>query len=171
MKIVIEKPKPEDAKELTKVLIASKKHWGYPDEWFDLWKNELFITPESIRSREFCVGRNEKEVIFIYSIRPISEKKYELEDCWVAPQYIGKGYGRILFEQLKETMESLDCNKLVIVSDPNAEGFYLRMGAIRIGEKPSKPKGRVLPILEYEIKPNKGFAQRDDRPHNPDDPV
>ena len=154
MEIVIEKPKPEDAEELTKVSIASKKHWGYPDRWFDLWKDELLITPESIRSREFYVGRNGKEVVFIYSVRHISEKKYELEDCWVAPQYIGKGYGRVLFRHLESTLKSSDCRKLVIVSDPNAEGFYLRMGAIRVGEKASKLKGRVLPILEYEIKPN-----------------
>ncbi len=154
MKIVIEKPKPEDAEELTKVAIVSKKHWGYPDRWFDLWKDELLITPESIRSREFYVCRNRKEVVFIYSVQHISGKKYELEDCWVAPQYIGKGYGRVLFEHLESTLESLDCRKLVIESDPNAEGFYLRMGAIRVGEKASKIKGRVLPILEYEIKPS-----------------
>jgi len=41
MEIVIKKPKPEDAEELTKVAIASKKHWGYPDRWLDLWKDEL----------------------------------------------------------------------------------------------------------------------------------
>jgi len=157
MEIVIEKPKPEDAEELTKVVIASKKHWGYPDRWFDLWKDELLITAESIRSREFYVGRNRKEVVFIYSVQHISEKKYELEDCWVAPQYIGKGYGKVLFKHLESTLESLDCRKLVIVSDPNAEGFYLRMGAIRIGEEASKIKGRVLPILEYEIKHNKAL--------------
>ena len=48
MTVTVETPKPEDAEELTKVLIASKKHWGYPDEWFDLWKDELSITPEDI---------------------------------------------------------------------------------------------------------------------------
>ena len=157
MEIVIEKPKPEDAEELTKVVIASKKHWGYPDRWLDLWRTELQVTPESIRSREFHVGRNRKEVVFIYSVRQTSEKKYELEDCWVAPQYIGKGYGRVLFEHLESTLKSLGCRKLVILSDPNAEGFYLRMGAIRVGEEASKIKGRVLPILEYEIKPNNAW--------------
>ena len=154
MELVIEKPKPEEAEDLTRAVIASKKHWGYPDEWVDLWKDDLSVTPEAIRSREFYVGRNGEEVVFVYSVRHISDRKCELEDCWVSPQYIGKGYGRILFEHLKGTLESLDCCKLVIVSDPNAEGFYLKMGAIRVGEKPSKLKDRVLPVLEYEIEPN-----------------
>jgi GNAT superfamily N-acetyltransferase len=151
MNITIEKPRPEDAAELTNVIIASKSHWGYPEEWLDLWQEELTITPDAIRSREFFVGSNEKEVVFIYSVRHISENNYELEDCWVAPQYIGQGYGKILFEHLKTTLKSLHCSKLRIVSDPHAEGFYRKMGAIRIGEQPSRITDRVLPVLEYEM--------------------
>ncbi len=147
--MIIKKPNPDEAAELTEVLIASKKHWDYPDEWFDLWADELTITPEAICSRDFYVGRNEKETVFIYSIRHIAENKYELEDCWVAPQYIGQGYGKMLFDHLKTELESLGCSTLLIVSDPNAEGFYHKMGAVRVGEKSSKLKGRVLPIFEY----------------------
>jgi hypothetical protein len=39
-----------------------------------------------------------------------------------------------------------------IVSDPNAEGFYLRMGAQRSGEVESTPRGRYLPKLIYTLK-------------------
>ena len=152
MSLTIEKANPEEADELTKVVIASKRHWGYPDEWIDLWKDDLLITAETIKSRDFYVGRNEKEIVFVYSIGPLSEHKCELEDCWVAPQYIGQGYGMIIFEQLKTTLASLGCLTCLIISDPNAEGFYRKMGAVRVGERASKPEGRVLPLLEIEIK-------------------
>jgi len=40
-----------------------------------------------------------------------------------------------------------------IESDPNAEGFYLRMGARRIGIKAAEVDGvqRELPVLVYEV--------------------
>ncbi|KPK47508.1 MAG: hypothetical protein AMS22_16515 [Thiotrichales bacterium SG8_50] len=152
MDITIEKPKAEEARELNEFSRASKRYWGYPDEWLELWEHEMTITPETIRSRDFYVGRKEKELVFFYSIRQLPENSYELEDCWVASQYIGKGYGRILFEHLNATLKSLNCHLLVIVSDPYAEGFYRRMGAVRVGEKPSTIKGRFLPVLEYKVK-------------------
>ncbi len=40
---------------------------------------------------------------------------------------------------------------LRIASDPNAEGFYLKMGARRVGETPSQPEGRALPLLLLEV--------------------
>ena len=150
--MIIEKPDPGEADELTRVAIAAKKHWGYPDEWIELWQDELTYTPEIISSSDIYVGRNEGEVVFVYSVQRLSGKEYDLGGCWIAPKYIGKGYGRILFEHLQTTLESLGCTKLIIVSDPHAEGFYLKMGAVRVGEQPSKPEGRVLPVLEYEIK-------------------
>ena len=42
--------------------------------------------------------------------------------------------------------------KMLIDSDPNAEGFYQHMGAVRIGEVSSKPEGRTLPQLVYELR-------------------
>lgn len=112
----------------------------------------MAITPGIIRSREFYVGRKNEEIIFFYSIKLLTEDRYELEDCWVAPQYISQGYGRILFNHLVRTLRSLGCSSLLIESDPHAEGFYRRMGAVRIGEKPSRIEGRMMPMLEYQIK-------------------
>jgi len=37
----------------------------------------------------------------------------------------------------------------MIDADPNAEGFYLKMGAERVGESPSGSiPGRMLPLLQ-----------------------
>ena len=150
--ITIENPKPEDVDELNKLMRASKRYWGYPDEWMELWEDELTIAPETIRERDFYAGRKGEVLIFFYSISKLSEDRYDLADCWVAPGHIGEGYGMILFEHLKATLRSLNCRILVIESDPNAEGFYLHMGAVRVGEVKSKIEGRVLPILKYDVK-------------------
>jgi hypothetical protein len=41
--------------------------------------------------------------------------------------------------------------RLKIVSDPNAEGFYLRMGAQRVGWVAAQPRGRRLPLLVIHV--------------------
>jgi hypothetical protein len=42
--------------------------------------------------------------------------------------------------------------RLLIEADPNAERFYERLGAQRIGEAPSTAvPGRLLPLLEFTI--------------------
>mgnify|MGYP003693542487 CR=1 FL=1 len=41
---------------------------------------------------------------------------------------------------------------LIVVSDPNAEGFYLKMGCRRIGTRPSELEdGRQLPLLRLAL--------------------
>ena len=151
MKLSITRARPREAAELSQIPIASKRYWGYPEAWIDLWRDDLTITAAKIRARDFWVGRLEESIVFIYSIRPISTNEYELEDCWVAPAYIGQGYGAILFDHLRQTLKNLGCSRLKIVSDPHAAGFYLRMGAVRIGEEPSKPAGRMLPVFRLSV--------------------
>jgi len=47
----------------------------------------------------------------------------------------------------------LDLRELEISADPNAEGFYRHMGAVRIGEIRSEIEGqpRVLPRMKLEL--------------------
>jgi len=150
-KIIIIKAKAEDTAEMTKLIIASKRHWGYPDEWMQLWVEELTITPAKLDERDFYLGKNGDEIIFIYAISLLGGGEYELEDCWVAPSHIGHGFGHLLFDDLKKRLRALDASRLIIISDPNAAGFYRKMGAIKIDEKPTKINGRKFPVFEFRF--------------------
>ena len=149
MKPRITKATPSDTDAMTELIIASKQHWGYPDEWIQLWMNELTITPEKLDERDFYLGKNREEIIFIYAISSLGGDEYELEDCWVAPSHIGQGFGHLLFDDLKSRLIVLGCSRLLIISDPNAAGFYNKMGAFKIGEKPTKIEGRNFPVFEF----------------------
>ena len=145
MDLIINQPSPDEYQELTDLLLASKNYWGYPDEWFDLWQEE--VTAEDIEKREFYVGRLAGEIIFYYSIHHLQGTEYELEDCFVTPNHIGQGYGRVIFDHLLDQLQKRGCTELKIISDPNAAGFYKQMGAVHTGYHPSLPEGRKLPIL------------------------
>jgi len=70
---------------------------------------------------------------------------------WVTPTAIGSGLGRMLWSHAVETARANGYTAFSIESDPNAEGFYLRHGAKRVGEIVSAATGRVLPLMSYVI--------------------
>jgi predicted N-acetyltransferase YhbS len=74
---------------------------------------------------------------------------------------MGRGIGRALFLHAVNKARELGARTLYIESDPNAEGFYLRMGANRVGVVSGKVAGlfRELPLLAYEL--GKGVPTED----------
>jgi maltose O-acetyltransferase len=52
----------------------------------------------------------------------------------------------------QETCKELGIEKLYIFSDPNAKGFYLKIGADYINESPSSIDGRTVALFEIKIK-------------------
>ena len=76
-----------------------------------------------------------------------------LDHLWIVPQAMRRGIGRALFEHALEETRKLGHQILRIEADPNAEGFYTRMGARRVGANVTNIEGqkRELPVLLYEI--------------------
>ncbi|HLR05956.1 MAG TPA: GNAT family N-acetyltransferase, partial [Pyrinomonadaceae bacterium] len=77
----------------------------------------------------------------------------EVEHMWIKPEHMGNGVGRALFKQVVARAKSMDARAVELSADPNAEGFYRRMGATRIGEVRSEIEGqpRVLPRMSVDL--------------------
>ena len=60
-------------------------------------------------------------------------ERMDLLHLWVLPEAMRRGVGRSLFSHALERARNLGFRELEIESDPNAEGFYQRMGAQRVG--------------------------------------
>jgi predicted N-acetyltransferase YhbS len=77
------------------------------------------------------------------------ERGAMLENVWVDPRCHGRGVGRTLVEHALSEAQGV----IAVVSDPNAEEFYVKLGARRVGEinapMPGAP-ARTLPLLEFE---------------------
>ena len=136
-----------DAGALTAIAHAAKRHWRYPEEWIALWRRDLTFTPEFIERHPVHCAVESAELVGVYALL-FAGADCELEHFWIAPARIGAGVGRTLFEHAVERCHAIGVRRLWINADPNAEGFYLRMGARRVGEVPSTPAGRTLPRLE-----------------------
>jgi N-acetylglutamate synthase-like GNAT family acetyltransferase len=57
----------------------------------------------------------------------------ELGNMWIRPSKIGTGLGRVLWQDSMATAAAAGFEQLTIGAEPNAEGFYRKMGAERIG--------------------------------------
>ena len=152
----IERAQPGDAGVLTRVAFAAKAHWGYPERWMERWREGLTITPEFIRRNEVHVATVEGEQAGFYALAG-EGRRVELEHLWVLPERMGEGVGRALFEHALRTAASLGAETMGIEADPNAEGFYTRMGAGRVGEIVYEIDGRerVLPLLALDLRSRK----------------
>ncbi|CAN5611656.1 GNAT family N-acetyltransferase [soil metagenome] len=137
---------------MTRIAFAAKRHWGYPERWIEAWRNILTITPAYIARNEVYAGTVNDEAIAFYALTS-KGGVMDLGHLWVQPEYMGFGIGRALFEHALCRTASRGAGVLEIESDPSAEGFYLRMGARRIGETISDVCGqrRVLPLLVADV--------------------
>jgi GNAT superfamily N-acetyltransferase len=143
---------PNDAEALTRVAFAAKRYWGYPERWISHWSEILTITPEFVRDNEVYAAASGGEPFGFYALTGTG-RELELEHLWVLPARIGSGTGRLLFEHAMDRAVSRGANLVKIEADPNAEGFYLKMGARRIGENVYDIEGhrRTLPLLKVVL--------------------
>ncbi len=149
-KIEIRVAKPEESGLLSRLALSSKRHWGYDEELISLWRDDLIFSPEFIRTNPVYVGCQNGKIIAVYAFCTLAGVT-ELEHFWLAPEFIGLGVGQQMFQHLTKQLKIRGKRSLKIVSDPNAAGFYKRMGAKRIAVTPSKPAGRMLPVFEWSV--------------------
>jgi GNAT superfamily N-acetyltransferase len=142
---------PEDAAKLTRIAHDAKRHWGYPEHWITHWKDDLTISPDFVAANQVFVAEDDGQIAGFYALI-IRQDKAELDHMWVAPAYIGSGVGKELFIHAMQNAAGNNLHEVTISSDPNAEGFYRKMGAHRVGETLSEVDGqsRSLPRLTID---------------------
>ena len=141
---------PADAPTLSKIAIAAKRHWGYPDEWIELWRRELTITPENIDRDYFSVAEVSGQTAGFVSVS-VAGRNAEMKHLWVSPKFMRKGIGHRLLNQALDWSTSRGVASLTVIADPNALGFYLTAGGKVIGRQASVPAPRELPVLQFLI--------------------
>jgi GNAT superfamily N-acetyltransferase len=143
---------PENADALTEIAFAAKRHWGYPERWIEAWRDILTMRPEFIAANVAYCAIEENQAVGFYVLTTESDGLH-LDHLWIMPHAMGRRIGRALFEHAVEQAKALRFHAIKIEADPNAEGFYQRMGARRVGVSVTEIDGRPreLPLLEFRI--------------------
>lgn len=152
----------DESQILTDISYAAKRYWNYPKEYFEIWKDELTITPEYIQSNKVFVAEVDEQVVGYFSLVEVKndfwagkvfvKAGFWLEHIFIQPEYIGRGIGTQLINYLEVMCSELGIDKVRIFSDPNANGFYDKMNARYVGESPSSIEGRMVSLYELDIK-------------------
>jgi GNAT superfamily N-acetyltransferase len=146
---VIRRAGPADAGTLTAIAHAAKRHWDYPADWMAGWDSTLTLRTDDLERLDVFVIEVGGRVTGFSATRP-GAPRWALEHLWVAPDAMGRGLGRRLVAHALARATAAGAVGLDIESDPNAEGFYARLGARRIGWTAAPVPGeadRCLPHL------------------------
>lgn len=98
------------------------------------------------------VLEHNSKVCGFYKLIPLEDNILELEALFVEPQYIGQGFGKLLLNHALKCAKEIGANYVEAQSDPQAEDFYLKSGASRVGYEPSGSiAGRMLPVVRFNL--------------------
>lgn len=143
---------PTEADALTRIAVSAKRYWGYPEQWMEIWTPQLTFTAEYFEENESWVAVGDEKAIAFYTLQDKNGIAW-LENLWVLPEYIGRGIGKELFLHVMTLASQRGYKTLQLDADPNATGFYEKMGMKKIGERHSEVGGtpRILPIMEMNL--------------------
>jgi GNAT superfamily N-acetyltransferase len=134
----IRQARSEEQPELTRLAVRATLHSGYDGAFIDRAMPGLTITLPLITGG--CVQVAEQKsgetVGLVAGTTTTLQGIALLYSIFVDPLHWKCGVGRALFGAAVTRAKALNAGALMIYAAPTAEGFYKRMGAIRIGEGP-----------------------------------
>jgi GNAT superfamily N-acetyltransferase len=149
----IRRARPVEAGVLSALALRSKAHWGYDADFLAACRDDLTLSPDEIATSTVYVFDGGDTPSGFYRLVVQDDGVAELDDLFVEPAAMGQGVGRRLWQHAVATAANLGCSEMVWQSDPQAEGFYLAMGAQRAGESESTvTPGRMLPLMRFRLR-------------------
>jgi GNAT superfamily N-acetyltransferase len=140
-------PRCDEAAILTELCIRSKAVRGYDEEFMLACCGELTLTASIMQSSSLKVAEIDGHLVGVAQLT-VQGELAELNKLFVEPTHLRSGAGKVLFEWATTVARDAGAATMVIEADPDAAGFYRRMGAIDKGTAPSGSiPGRLLPRL------------------------
>ena len=146
MSVLIRPGRSEEAARLKEIAISSKAYWGYPLQQVRDWADKGDFTPERLRELIVFVAEGNEQVVGWFSLIPRGNLWW-LEDLWIEPEWIGRGVGKQLFRHAADYAAGHGATRLEWEAEPNAVGFYERMGGTYVRESAATEWGRTLPVM------------------------
>ena len=149
----IRRARPAEVSILSALALRSKAHWGYDADFLAACRDDLTLSAKDVATSAVYVCDGLSAPLGFYRLVLQDDGVAELDALFVEPAAMGQGVGKRLWRHAVATAEKLGCSEIVLQSDPQAEGFYLAMGAHRAGESESTvTPGRMLPLMRVRLR-------------------
>ncbi len=142
--------RPEDCGRLREVTFASKGSWGYPSEQTRAWVASLDLSERTLDASETVVAEIDEGIVAWAQLLPPADGVCVLDHLWVEPGSMRTGVGTQLFRYAMTRARDLGATAMEWEGEPNAVGFYERMGGRRVRTVTSE-WGRELPVMAVEL--------------------
>jgi ribosomal protein S18 acetylase RimI-like enzyme len=132
--------------------MRSKAFWGYDDAFMETFRPELTVTPEQIATDHVAVAEREGRLAGFVHLRPESVGTLELVSLFIDTWAMRQGIGQRLWGYAIAFARERGYGAVTLESDPNAEAFYRKQGAVESGRRESTlMPGRVLTLMMFTI--------------------
>lgn len=149
--MTIEKANTDDHEILTGITKRSKAWWGYSKEQIEIWSEQLTITRTYIETKSVYKLVVDNRIAGYYAFFNTRENTIRLDNLFVLPEYIGKGFGRKLMEDFFSRLKQSGATTIDLHSEPFAEKFYTKFGFVKVGQLETSIRDRYLPVMELKI--------------------
>ena len=142
--------------ELLTIAVEAKGSWGYDAAFMARFRSDMDAELVALAGRSeapvnVLAAEAAGRLIGFAVVRDAGDRAC-LDDLWVAPADQGLGAGRALWEASLALARRWGRATIELEADPNAVGFYERMGAQVVGSRPSTYEpGRKLPCMRATI--------------------
>jgi len=144
----IKRARKDDHSILTEITFSGKSFWGYDTDQLEKWRVDLTISENYISENETYKLILDEKTVGYYSILKAYNDIIILDNIFLLPEYIGKGFGRFLMLDCINRAKTLNAKKIVLDAEPSAEKFYRNFGFEIYNHLESSIKGRFLPQME-----------------------
>lgn len=150
--MTVRRARPAEHETLTALSLRSKAAWGYDDDFMRRCLAELTITSADIALSDAFVAEGPGGSVDGFCLVRCAPPLARLVALFVEPCCMRTGVGRQLWWTAVSAARETGASILELDADPNAEDFYLAMGAHRVGEVPSDSiPGRMLPLMAFAL--------------------
>ena len=141
--------RPPDADALTDLAVRSVGMWGYDRAYLADARIELSVSADTIGRGSVVVAQVTAGPVGFYRL-VFRRPRAWMTHLFVAPEHVGRGVGRRLWEHATTAAVAHHCPSLTIGADPNAEPFYRQMGARRTG-RVTTSSGFRLSVMTIDL--------------------
>jgi ribosomal protein S18 acetylase RimI-like enzyme len=145
----IRRAEPADERRLRAIAAAAKGYWGYDADRVAAWAAALELSSAGEAKEELYVAELGGRVVGWLALLQTGDVCV-LDHLWVEPPSFGMGIGSDLFAFAAARARQIGASRLELEAEPNAIGFYQKVGAVRVGETVGN-WGRPLPVMALEL--------------------
>lgn len=115
------KARPEEARFLSDLAYASEAYWGEDEAYMRQFAEQYKVTEQMIREDYVYVMETDGVIVGFFAI--LKSEVPELDLFYINVDYIGKGYGKLLWSNMISVCKAYGINKIELVGSDDVVDF------------------------------------------------